>query len=146
MTSWAIACQAPLSMGFPWTRMLESLPLLSPGDLPDPGASNNTNICVQSKLLAVWHRELNSVFCNNIEGWGGGREAQEAGNTCIPTADSCWPTAETNRTSQSNCPPVKTKWTSPVTQTIKDMPALQGAGFDRWLWMIQKAYTVRDHH
>ena len=37
MTPWTIACQAPLSMGFPkqedWSRLL----FHTPGDLPDPG-------------------------------------------------------------------------------------------------------------
>ena len=37
VTSWTVACKAPLSMGFPrqeyWTR----LPFSSPGDLPNPG-------------------------------------------------------------------------------------------------------------
>ena len=35
MAPWAVACQAPLSMGFPrqeWKGLL----FLSPGDLPDP--------------------------------------------------------------------------------------------------------------
>ena len=34
----------------------------------------------------------NLVLCDNLEGWdrvGGGREIQEGGNICIPTADSC---------------------------------------------------------
>ena len=32
-----IACQAPLSMGFPRQEYCSGLPLPSPGDLPDPG-------------------------------------------------------------------------------------------------------------
>ena len=39
-----------------------------------------------------------SVFCNNLEGWvgeGGGKEAQEEGDVCIPMADSCCCMAET---------------------------------------------------
>ena len=31
-------------------------------------------------------------LCNNLEGWGGvggGKEAQEGGDICIPMADSC---------------------------------------------------------
>ena len=34
----------------------------------------------------------NPVLCDNLEGWDGmgdGREVQEEGNICIPTADSC---------------------------------------------------------
>ena len=36
-TSWTVACQAPLSMGFPRQEYWNELPFLSPGDLPDPG-------------------------------------------------------------------------------------------------------------
>ena len=34
----------------------------------------------------------NLMFCDNLEGWdgvGGGREAQEGGDICVPMADSC---------------------------------------------------------
>ena len=35
-TAWTVACQAPLSMGFPRQEYWSGLPLPSPGDLPDP--------------------------------------------------------------------------------------------------------------
>ena len=41
------------------------------------------------------------MLCDDLEGWMGGcggREVQEAGNTCTPMADSCCCTAETNTT------------------------------------------------
>ena len=34
---WAVAYQAPLSMGFPRQKHWSGLPLPSPGDLPNPG-------------------------------------------------------------------------------------------------------------
>jgi len=34
---WAVACQPPLSMGFPRQVYWNGLPFPSPGDLPDPG-------------------------------------------------------------------------------------------------------------
>ena len=34
---WAVACQAPLSMGFPRQEYWSVWPFPSPGDLPDPG-------------------------------------------------------------------------------------------------------------
>ena len=37
VTSWATACQAPLSMGFSRQEYWNGLPFPSPGDLPDPG-------------------------------------------------------------------------------------------------------------
>ena len=36
-TSWAVACQTPLSMGFPRQEDWSGLPFPSPGDPPDPG-------------------------------------------------------------------------------------------------------------
>ena len=36
VTPWAIACQAPLSMGFSRQEYWSGLPFPSPGDLPDP--------------------------------------------------------------------------------------------------------------
>ena len=41
------------------------------------------------------------MLCNNLEGWdrvGSRREVQEGEDLCIPTADSCCCTAETNTT------------------------------------------------
>ena len=37
VTPWTVACQAPLSMGFPRQAYWSGLPYPSPGDLPDPG-------------------------------------------------------------------------------------------------------------
>ena len=37
VTPWTVACQAPLSMGFPKQEYWSGLPFLPPGDLPDPG-------------------------------------------------------------------------------------------------------------
>ena len=37
VTPWAIACQVPLSTGFPRQEYWRGLPFPPPGDLPDPG-------------------------------------------------------------------------------------------------------------
>ena len=36
-TPWTVACQASLSMGFPWQEYWSAQPFPSPGDLPDSG-------------------------------------------------------------------------------------------------------------
>ena len=36
-TPWTVACQAPLSMGFPRQKYWRGLPFPPSGDLPDPG-------------------------------------------------------------------------------------------------------------
>ena len=41
--------------------------------------------------VAVQHRELSLVLCDNLEGWDGvedGREVQEGKDICTPMADS----------------------------------------------------------
>ena len=42
VTPWAVACQAPLSMGFPKQENWSRLPFSSPGDLPKPGIEPTT--------------------------------------------------------------------------------------------------------
>ena len=37
VTLWTVACQSPLSMGFPKQEYWSGLPFSSPGHLPDPG-------------------------------------------------------------------------------------------------------------
>ena len=37
VTLWTVACQAPLSMGFPKQEYWSGLPFTSPGDIPDLG-------------------------------------------------------------------------------------------------------------
>ena len=42
--------------------------------------------------FAVWLRKFKQGFCINLEGCGGegdGREVQNGGDICIPTAESC---------------------------------------------------------
>ena len=41
-TLWTIACQAPLSMGFPRQESWSGLPFPTPGHLPDPGIKSET--------------------------------------------------------------------------------------------------------
>ena len=47
-TLWTVACQTPLSMGFPRQQYWSGLPLPSPGGLPDPGMEP---ICLVSPAL-----------------------------------------------------------------------------------------------
>ena len=37
VTLWTVACQAPMSMGFPKQECWSGLPFPSPGDIPDLG-------------------------------------------------------------------------------------------------------------
>ena len=55
VTLWAIACQAPLSMGFPRLEHWSELPFPSPGDLPDsesePSSADSLSL---RHLLTHW--------------------------------------------------------------------------------------------
>ena len=61
------------------------------------GDSNTETYITISKLDSQWKfavclRELKQGLCISLEGWDGegdGREVQEGGHICIPTADSC---------------------------------------------------------
>ena len=52
--SWTIACQAPLSMGFPRQGDWSALPFPSPGNLPDPG-TELTSPALKVDSLSVGH-------------------------------------------------------------------------------------------
>ena len=56
VTPWTLACQAPLSMGFPRQEYWSMLPFPPPGDLPDPGIESPTS-CVSNTagLLLLSH-------------------------------------------------------------------------------------------
>ena len=47
VTSWTVACQAPLSVGFFRQEYWSGLPFPSPGDLPNPGIKPGSSACRQ---------------------------------------------------------------------------------------------------
>ena len=51
VTSWTVARQAPLSMGFPRQEYWSGLPFPSPGDLPDPGVKPGSPALQVDSLL-----------------------------------------------------------------------------------------------
>ena len=56
-----IACQAPLTMGFPRLEYWSGLLFPSPGDLPDPGVELESPAC-QVHSLPLSHLGIGSVF------------------------------------------------------------------------------------
>ena len=58
-TSWTIACQAPLSMGFPREEYWSGLPLPLAGDLPVPGIEPSSPVspALQADSLPPCHQE-----------------------------------------------------------------------------------------
>ena len=59
-TSWTVACQAPLSMGFPRQEYWSGLPFPSPGDLPDPAIEPGSPALQANSLLTVM-REAHDI-------------------------------------------------------------------------------------
>ena len=51
VTSWTIACQVPLSMGFSRQKYWSGLPLPSPRDLPNPGTEPRSPALQADSLL-----------------------------------------------------------------------------------------------
>ena len=58
MTRWTVACQVPLTMGFPRQEFCSGLPFPPPGFLPDPGikpASFSTPVLQVASLPLSHH-------------------------------------------------------------------------------------------
>ena len=72
-TPWTVACQAPLSMGFPRQEYWSGLPFPSQGDLPDPGDNLHLLLspALQTDSLPLSH--LESPAKVSITLWGLGR-------------------------------------------------------------------------
>ena len=60
MTPWTVACQAPLSMGFPKQEDGNGLPFPSPGDLLAPG--------IEPEPLASFAWQGDSLMLSHIAG------------------------------------------------------------------------------
>ena len=61
-TTWIVACQAPLSMGFPRQEYWSGLPYPFPGDLPDPGVEMSSALQVDCLHLATREAPLDSIL------------------------------------------------------------------------------------
>ena len=63
-TPWTIACQAPLSMGFPRQEYRSGLPFPSPGDLSDTGSElvSPVSSALQEDFLPLEPLELLESF------------------------------------------------------------------------------------
>ena len=80
-TPWAVAHQAPLSMGFSWQEYCSGKPLLSPGDLSDPGTKSGSP-ALQADSLPFFPSDR-SIFVVH------GRLLGSHLSLC-QTGDSCW--------------------------------------------------------
>ena len=66
-TPWAVACQAPLAVGFPKQEYWSGLPFPSLGDLPDPGIEHTSPALAggfSTSELPGKSVKLNCVFPN----------------------------------------------------------------------------------
>ena len=70
-TTWTIACQIPLSMGFSWQEYWTRWPCPPPGDLPDPGIEPGS-LALQADSLPSEPQgsPKGSEFNSNITGGG----------------------------------------------------------------------------
>ena len=66
LTPWTVACQAPLSMGFPRQEYWSGLPFPSPGDLSNPGIEHmSISWHVDSLQLSHQGSPLHPLWCDN---------------------------------------------------------------------------------
>ena len=62
VTPWTVACQTPLSIGFPRQEYWSGLPIPSPGELPDPGIkSASPALQVDSSHWVTWCPSVQSL-------------------------------------------------------------------------------------
>ena len=59
---WTVACQSPLSMGFPGQEYYSGLPFPSPGDLPEPGIEP-TSAALQVYSIPLTHKGRPCCCC-----------------------------------------------------------------------------------
>ena len=69
-TPWAIAYQAPLSMGFPRQKHWSKLPFPPPGDLPYPGMTpaSPASPAMAAAAAAAKSLQPSPTLCDPIEG------------------------------------------------------------------------------
>ena len=65
-TPWTVACQAPLSMGFPRQEYWNGLPFPSPGDIPNPGTKPSSP-ALQVSSLSLSHQVSPLINCKRSE-------------------------------------------------------------------------------
>ena len=94
-TPWTVACQAPLSMGFPRQEYWGGLSFPSPGDHPDPGIVPESP--ESQALPSEPPKPRDPPICRAKESWGGlgGRGRQQEGvrgqelKVTQPTSSTC---------------------------------------------------------
>ena len=77
VTPWTVACQAPLSMGFPRQEYWSGLPFPPPGDLPDTGVEPASHVscasCIGRQILyhcTLWEAHRSFIFLDKcISRW-----------------------------------------------------------------------------
>ena len=62
VTTWTVACHAPLSMGFSRQESWSGLPFPPPGDLPDPGVEPRSPALQTDSLATEPPGKPGSVF------------------------------------------------------------------------------------
>ena len=66
-TPWAVACHAPLFVGFPRQEYWSGLPFPSPGDLPNPGIEPKSPVppALVGGILTTWEAPLRAQHSTN---------------------------------------------------------------------------------
>ena len=83
VTHWTVACQAPLSMGFPRQEYWSGLPFPSPGDFPNP-RMEHASLVLAGRFFTTESPEKPQVFGNELKkqvtrpnGWESQKESKQ---------------------------------------------------------------------
>ena len=96
VTPWSIACQAPLSMGFPRQAYWSELPFPSPGDLPDTGIEpRSPGLQVDSLLI---ERQRKSRAIREVDNCTSFSELSSSFNILTQPSGSNWVSAVSQTT------------------------------------------------
>ena len=130
MTLWTVACQAPLSTGFPMQDYWRELPFPSPGDLPDPGIEPVCSAWQVDSLSLNHHRSpilgllpfSHSVTSNSLQphGWEHARppcpspSPRACSNSCL-LSRQCYPTISSSVDLFSYLQSFPASWSLPVS-------------------------------
>ena len=91
---WTVACQAPLSMGFPRQEYWSGLPFPSPGVLPDPGLLHCRRILCHWATRVVPGRSVLDKWSFSFSLLLGKLKFQEEGFTCDTGRARCLPDSQ----------------------------------------------------
>ena len=83
MTPWTVACQVPLSMGFPRQEYWSGFPFPPPGDPPNAGIEPRSPTLQEDDAGRDWGQEKKGTTEDEMAGW---HHRLDGLSSCAPAA------------------------------------------------------------